>query len=44
MFEVLGLIIIVICIGVIAFTGGIKTFWYYYNIGDIKWTKKKKRK
>jgi len=44
MFEVLGFIIILLLFGIIVYNGGVKTFWYYYNVGDIKWTKKKKRK
>ena len=43
MFEILGCIVIVLLFAFIAYNGGVKTFWYYYNVGDIKWTKKKKK-
>ena len=48
MFELIGLIIILFLFGYIVYNGGVKTFWYYYDPGDINfkwwlWKKKKKK-
>ena len=44
MFETISAIIIICLFIYLVRSGGVKTIWYYYEPGEIKWPKWKRKK